>query len=103
MIYMVGMGIMVGARTTWRMPQGDMQPIAFTLTCYIIMHFIFAYVDMSWTDQSMLYIGTSMGVLSSMEQVVAKPLPIPEKRWPWQPDTTVQDNTLKPLPYEQGV
>ena len=96
MVYMAGMSIVVGARATWRMPRGDMQPIALTLTLYLMMHFIFAYVDMSWTDQSMLYVGVSMGVVSSIEKVVAKPLPTIQKRWPWQPDPESAD-TLKPI------
>ena len=97
LIYMVGMAILIGARATWRMPPGDLQAIALTLTLYIMMHFIFAYVDMSWSDQSMLYLGLSMGILSSMESVVGRPLPKVNKRWPWQPEVETQ-GILKPIP-----
>ncbi len=100
MIYMIGLAIMTGARVVWRMPHGNLGAIALTLTIYIIMHFIFAYVDMSWNDQSMLYIGASMGVLSSMERVLAKPVPQKVKRWPWQPDPATAAE-LRPLQSEQ--
>jgi hypothetical protein len=63
-----------------------MSAIALVACLYIVMHFVYAYVDISWDIQSMLYVGTMMGILNSMERVVAKPVPTPEKRWAWQED-----------------
>jgi len=84
MTFLVGMAIIVGTRALWRMPGGDMSAITLMATLYIVMHFIYAYADMSWEAQSMLYIGTMMGLINCMERVVDKSMLLPQKRWPWQ-------------------
>ena len=85
MLYLIGTTIMVGVRTLWRMPRDDLSAIALTGTLYIVMHFIYAYVDISWDAQSMVYVGMMMGILSAMERIVGRPVAIPARRWPWQP------------------
>ena len=55
-----------------------------TATLYIVMHFLFAYVDISWDGQSMLYVGLMMGIIACLERVVAKPVATAPRRWPWQ-------------------
>ena len=87
MLVLVGMAIIVGARALWRMPGGDLSAFALMATLYIAMHFIYAYVDISWEAQSMIYVGTMMGLINGLERVVANPVPYPARRWPWQPET----------------
>jgi hypothetical protein len=55
-------------------------------TFYVIMHFIYAYVDMSWDARSMIYVGTMIGLINCLEVIAARPVPLQPKRWPWQPD-----------------
>ena len=86
MIVLVGLAVMVGARALWRMPGGDLSAFALMATLYVVMHFIYAYVDMSWEAQSMIYVGTMMGLINGLERVVAQPVPSPARRWPWQPE-----------------
>lgn len=85
MLALIGMAIVVGTRALWRMPGGDLSAIALTATLYVVMHFVYAYVDMSWEAQSMIYVGAAMGVLNCLEHLVATPMLAPVKRWPWQP------------------
>jgi hypothetical protein len=85
MVFLVGMAIMCGARATWRMLSGDLAAIGLTATLYVVMHFIYAYVDMSWETQSMVYVGAMMGVIGSLEHVAGVPVPARSRRWPWQP------------------
>ncbi|MCP5099988.1 MAG: O-antigen ligase family protein [Chloroflexi bacterium] len=85
MIFLIGLSIMVGMRALWRMPGGDLSAVALTAVLYIIMHFVYAYVDMSWDNQSMIYVGTMMGLLGSLERIVGQPVPVLPRRWPWQP------------------
>lgn len=104
MLVLVGMAIMVGTRAFWRMPGGDLSAIALTMTLYVVMHFVYAYVDMSWEAQSMLLVGTAMGVINRLEHLVATPVPLPPKRWRWQPDPVALPG-LRPLnegPYAVG-
>ena len=60
--------------------------IALTATLYLVMHFLYAYVDISWDAQSMVYVGVMMGLINSLERIVEKPVPLKKKRWPWQPE-----------------
>lgn len=96
MTFLIGMTLMVGVRTLLRMPRNDMSAIALMATLYIVMHFVFAYVDMSWDAQSMVYVGTMLGLINSLEWIVAKPVQLPTKRWPWQPDPRPASG-LRPL------
>lgn len=96
MIFLVGSTIMVGVQAYQRMPGGDLRAIALMATLYIIMHFVYAYVDMSWDNQSMIYVGTMMGLINRLEQIVATPVLLPCKRWPWQSDP-VPVPGLRPL------
>jgi hypothetical protein len=86
MTFLVGFAIMTGVRAAWRMPGGDLSAVALTATLYLVMHFTFAYADISWDAQSMMYVGTMMGIIGSIEHVTSKSVPIPPKRWHWQKD-----------------
>jgi O-antigen ligase len=67
LLYMIGFTLICGARTLHRLKGGDMSAIALMALLYLMMHFSYAYVDMSWDLQSMLYVGSMMGVLNSIE------------------------------------
>ena len=85
LLLLIGMGLSSGARATRRMPVGDLSAITLTATLYILMHFVFAYVDMSWDNPGMLMVGVMLGVINVSEHVVDQPAPMPRARWPWQP------------------
>ncbi|MCB9420724.1 MAG: O-antigen ligase family protein [Ardenticatenaceae bacterium] len=97
MIFLVGYAIMTGVRAAWRMPGRDLSAIALTATLYVLMHFTFAYADISWDAQSMLYVGTMMGIIGSIEHVTSKPVPLPPKRWHWQKEPEPAPD-LRPIP-----
>jgi len=97
MLFFVGSAIMIGARAIWRMPGDDLSAIAVTAVFYIIMHFIYAYADISWDTQSMVYVGMMMGLLSSLEHIASKPVEAKPNRWPWQP-TPEAAPSLRPFP-----
>ena len=84
MLMVVGGAIMFGSQLAWRMPRGELAAITLTFTLYVLMHFLFAYVDMSWDQQSMVYIGTAVGVINALERIMNTPVPEPKKRWSWQ-------------------
>lgn len=86
MIFLVGLSIVTGVRALLRMPDGDLSAALLVATLYIVMHFLYAYVDMSWDTQSMLLVGAMMGIINCAEHIVAKPVRLLPKRWPWQPD-----------------
>ena len=84
LIFLIAMTMMTGARAMLRMPGGDLSAITLMALCYVAMHFVYAYVDISWDPQSMILVGTMMGLLNSLERIVAVPIaPVPA-RWPWQ-------------------
>jgi hypothetical protein len=97
LLILIGMSLIVSVRALLRMPGGDLSAIALTIILYFIMHYVYAYVDMSWDSRSMLYVGAMMGLANSLEHIVSHPVPLPKKRWPWQPDPQAAPG-LKPLP-----
>ena len=84
MLVMVGSGISVGARTLFRLSEPSLKTAAFLATFYLVMHFIFAYVDISWDNQNMIYVGTMLGLIGCLEAVAAQPQKQHPQRWPWQ-------------------
>lgn len=64
LLMLIGISIVVGTQSMWDITDGDLKSIVFMATLYIIMHFIYAYVDMSWEAQSMIYVGTMMGIIN---------------------------------------
>ncbi len=87
MLFLIGSAIMVGGQVLLRMPGGDLSAIALTMVLYVVMHFLYGYVDMSWDPQSMLFVGTALGVLNCLDSIAAQPLAIQPIRWPWQVST----------------
>jgi hypothetical protein len=85
-LFLIGVSIMAGARSLRRLPNHDLSAISFIATLYIVMHFTYTYVDIAWDIQSMVLMGAMMGIVNSIEHVVAKPVQAPTKRWPWQSD-----------------
>jgi hypothetical protein len=96
MLLLTGMTMIVGGRAVWNMPYGPLRGVALTATIYVLMHFIYAYADMSWEVISLTFVGTMMGLINSLEAIAARPLPTQTKRWPWMPNTG-----LPPPPYSQ--
>ena len=86
MAFLVSFALMRGARVIWRAPGGWMGVAALLASLYLVMHFVYAYVDMSWETQSLLYVGLMLGLINSLERIIAEPVRVPPKRWPWQPE-----------------
>ena len=67
MIFLVGNGIMTGARLLDRLQDPDQKAIVLTATLYVVMHFLYAYADMSWDNQSMVYMGAMLGIINAVD------------------------------------
>jgi len=102
LLFFIGTAVMTGIRVLWRMPRNDMSAIALTATLYIIMHFIYAYADMSWDAPNMVYIGVMAGIINSLERIVDQPIPVKPKRWTWQPDEVPPPGLSPLLDTKQG-
>jgi hypothetical protein len=96
MLFLVGYSIALGVHVLWKMPGGDLSAVTMLSILYLIMHFLFAYVDISWGIENMIYVGTAMGLINSMERIVERPVAGPIKRWPWQRISSKPPG-LKPL------
>ncbi len=72
MLFLVGLAIMNGLRALFRIPDGTIRAVVLTAVLYLLMHFTFAYVDISWDNQSMVYVGTMMGIISCAERFVKR-------------------------------
>ncbi len=84
MLYMIGATILTGANVVLRTKDREAKAVLVTALIYIVMHFLFAYVDLSWGTESMLFIGASIGMLNCAEHVLSTPLQPKQTRYPWQ-------------------
>lgn len=82
---LMGMALCVGAQAIRTLPDGVLRNSALTFTLYLLMHFIYSYVDMAWESPSMVYVGVAMGVLSVLPLIAAASEPGRPRRWPWSP------------------
>lgn len=80
MAFLIGLSVLKGGRTAVQLPNGDLRVIAVSLTLYLVMHFIFAYVDISWSDQSMMLVGTAMGMLTVLHSLAFQSTPPDQTR-----------------------
>jgi O-antigen ligase len=95
LLIMVGSTIMIGFHAYDRMPPGDEKAIGLTALLYVVMHFVYAYVDMSWENQSMILVGASIGIIGSLQWVMSRPIPAPRRRYRWQTLQPVQPVLLE--------
>ncbi len=97
MLFLIGSAILTGAQALMRARDPETKAVLATVTIYIVMHFLFAYVDQSWSTESMLYIGISMGIINCAEYVLGQPVPSMPVRFPWQRQPEPAQ-LLEPLP-----
>jgi hypothetical protein len=97
MLFLIGASIMIGMRGMIRVLDPGLKAALFTAIAYVVMHFTYAYVDMSWDVDSMVYVGAMIGVIGCVEHVAGKPVLAKEKRWPWQSISEPSPGLL-PLP-----
>jgi hypothetical protein len=88
MLFLVGLSIITGTRLVTQIAERNLRAITLMATLYVVMHFLYAYVDMSWDNQSMIYLGTALGMINCIESIAARAVPTPAKRWPWQLNST---------------
>ncbi len=67
LLCLIGLAVTGGARALDRLRRDDLGAVVLTATLYIVMHFIYACVDMSWDAQSAVYVGAMMGVVNRAE------------------------------------
>jgi hypothetical protein len=68
-LFLMGLAVVRGVHGLGHLPSDDFSAVLLTATLYIVMHFIYACVDMSWDAQSMVYVGTMMGLVNSAERI----------------------------------
>jgi hypothetical protein len=110
-VFLIGIVIVRGVRVLRAMPGKDMSAIALTAVLYVVMHFTYAYVDMAWDMQSMIYLGLMVGLINSLPWIVGLKL-----RWqpvrgsaPVPPEATIgvahenhSWNTRHPRTHDRG-
>jgi O-antigen ligase len=86
MLFLVGSALAISAQVLMRLPRDEISAVMAAASLYLLMHFIYAYADISWDTRSMVYVGSVIGMVNCMPRIVGKRLPLTPKRWPWQPD-----------------
>jgi hypothetical protein len=73
MLFLIGISIMTGLRRVEQLTFPDLKAIVMTAVLYVIMHFAYAYVDMSWDIESMIYLGVMIGLINGADRVIVHP------------------------------
>ena len=79
-LFMVGWSVSVGVNIVQSLPDGDLSAFALTATLFVVMHFVFAYVDISWDSRSMLILGSMLGLLSVIERLAVQPTQVSTRK-----------------------
>ena len=69
LLFLWGVAIATGAATSQRVHDSDLGAIVITATLFVVMHAIYAFVDMAWDLQSTVYLGASMGLIVSVDRL----------------------------------
>jgi O-Antigen ligase len=69
LLCLIGFAVVGGAGSLERLACADLKAVVLTATLYIVMHFIYACVDMSWDAASAVFVGTMMGVVNCAESI----------------------------------
>jgi O-antigen ligase len=78
MVFLVGASIVRGVKVVRTIPASgaagwrDLAAIALTAVLYVVMHFTYAYVDMAWDMQSMIYLGLMLGIINSLPWIIGQ-------------------------------
>jgi O-antigen ligase len=83
LLFLIGWTVSSGARTVFKLRDEGERVLALTAVLYVVMHFVFAYVDMAWDSQSMVCLGAMMGLLSRLEGSLVPVGKPPARRWLW--------------------
>ena len=69
MLCLIGLAVATGAHTLSHSPRDELSLVVLTATLYLVMHFIYACVDMSWDAASIVFVGASMGIVNCSEWI----------------------------------
>jgi hypothetical protein len=67
LLFLWGVAIQTGARASVSVQDGDLGAIAATAALFVVMHAIYAFVDMAWDPRSAVYLGVMIGVVNSID------------------------------------
>lgn len=69
MIVLIGLAIASGGGAVDRLPPDELGLVTLVATLYLLMHSIYACVDMSWDPASIAFVGTLMGIVNCAEWI----------------------------------
>ncbi len=94
MLYFIGISILTGVKAFREENNREVKIILLSGALYIVMHFLYAYVDISWDAQSMLYLGAVIGMLNTAGTVARIPETPIKNPYPWQTNPTNRSKTI---------
>ncbi|MCB8946004.1 MAG: O-antigen ligase domain-containing protein, partial [Ardenticatenaceae bacterium] len=94
LIALIGWSLISGLEVFQRLLDPDLKAVMMTAVLYVVMHFTYAYVDMSWDIESMIYLGCMLGIINGMERIASRPKIALTKRYPWSPEPNVLPDIL---------
>ena len=68
-----GIAVVTGTRTALLVADRDLGAFVITATLFVIMHAIYAFVDIAWDLRSTVYLGAMMGLIVCADRFVLAP------------------------------
>jgi hypothetical protein len=81
MLYLVGASIRDGARIVTRAVAPADRAVAFTVTAFVAMYVVFAYVDIAWDMQSMILLGGALATIETFDRTLPPGRDVRPHRW----------------------
>jgi O-antigen ligase len=83
-LFLFGLAVVTGVRALGGQPGNEFSAAVLMATLSIVMHFIYACVDMSWEPQGIVYVATLMGLVNVAERIGSKRVMQPSASWQWK-------------------
>jgi O-antigen ligase len=83
-LFLFGLAVVAGVRALGGQPGDEFSAVVLMATLSIVMHFIYACVDLSWEPQGIVYVATLMGLVNRAERIGSQLLTQASVSWHWK-------------------
>lgn len=69
MLFLFAKAMRTGARNALEVQRGDFAAVTFTSVAFVMMYAVFAYVDIAWDSQNVVFLAVAMAVIGSASRL----------------------------------
>lgn len=88
-----GTAFVIGGRRLWETTNDEVGIATVLALSYLVVFFVYAYVDMAWEVSNMGVIGIMMGLVCAFDVIARERPAVAPIRWPWQQPAAPQPSS----------